>query len=117
MASKPTLHSFCGKAGAGKSTLAAKLAADLPAMLICEDVWLARLYGEEMKTFDDYRRVAQRLKSVVGPLAVACAGGLRHHRHRLETRVFHESPGRFQANHAPSPVVTYNLCVARVAAT
>lgn len=64
-----TLHFLCGKAGAGKSTVARDLAAAEQAILLCEDVWLTRLYGEEMKTFDDYRRVAQRLRTVVGPLA------------------------------------------------
>ena len=68
-APRATLHFLCGKAGAGKSTIARDLAAADNAILLCEDVWLARLYGEEMKTFDDYRRVAQRLRRVVGPLA------------------------------------------------
>ena len=66
----PCLHFFCGKAGAGKSTLAAALAADEQAFLVCEDVWLARLYGDQMHTFEDYRRFAARLKTVVGPLAM-----------------------------------------------
>ena len=65
-----TLHFLCGKAGAGKSTVATRLAQQHDAVLLCEDVWLARLYGEEMKTFEDYRRYAQRLKTVVGPLAI-----------------------------------------------
>ena len=63
-----TLHFFCGKAGAGKSTLAARLARDLRAVLLSEDVWLSRLYGDQMKTFDDYVRFSGRLKTVVGPL-------------------------------------------------
>jgi predicted kinase len=64
-----TLHFFCGKAGAGKSTLAARLARDLRAILLSEDIWLSRLYGDQMKTFDDYVRFSGRLKTVVGPLA------------------------------------------------
>jgi predicted kinase len=67
---RTTLHFLCGKAGAGKSTVARDLAAGERAILLCEDVWLARLYGEEMKTFDDYRRFAQRLRTVVGPFAI-----------------------------------------------
>ena len=63
------LHLFCGKAGAGKSTLAATLAAERRAILIAEDIWLIRLYGP-MKTFDDYRAYSQRAKTVVGPLVV-----------------------------------------------
>lgn len=64
------LHFFCGKAGAGKSTVARALAESENATLICEDVWLARLYGDQMQTFDDYRRLSQRLKTVVGPLCL-----------------------------------------------
>lgn len=65
-----TLHFLCGKAGAGKSTVANRLAQEHEAVLISEDVWLVRLYGQEMKTFEDYQRYAQRLKTVVGPLAI-----------------------------------------------
>lgn len=64
------LHFFCGKAGAGKSTVAKSLAAAEQAILISEDVWLVRLYGDQMHTFDDYKRFSQRLKAVVGPLAI-----------------------------------------------
>ncbi|MFN7696044.1 MAG: AAA family ATPase, partial [Burkholderiales bacterium] len=39
----PTLHFFCGKAGAGKSTLAARIAQETGAVLISEDVWMTRL--------------------------------------------------------------------------
>lgn len=70
MPAPATLHFFCGKAGAGKSTLAATLAAECGAMLLCEDVWLSRLFGDQMKTFDDYVRFSRRLKCVVGPLVV-----------------------------------------------
>lgn len=70
----PTLHFFCGKAGAGKSTVAQALAREHAALLISEDVWLARLFGDEMKTFDDYIRVSRKLKAVVGPLAVDLLG-------------------------------------------
>lgn len=70
MTSQPTLHFFCGKAGAGKSTRAHRLAQELPALLISEDVWLARLYGDEMKVFDDYVRFSRRLNTVVAPLVV-----------------------------------------------
>lgn len=65
-----TLHFLCGKAGAGKSTLATALARAHAATLICEDIWLARLFGDRMQTFDDYRVYAQKLKTVVQPLAV-----------------------------------------------
>jgi predicted kinase len=69
-ANPPTLHFFCGKPGAGKTTLALQLARDHDAILISEDIWLLRLFGEEMKVFDDYVRVSRKLKAVVGPLTV-----------------------------------------------
>ena len=65
-----TLHFFCGKAGAGKTTAASRLAQHHSAILISEDIWLMRLFGDQMKTFDDYIRFSRRLKTVVGPLAV-----------------------------------------------
>lgn len=65
-----TLHFFCGKAGAGKSTRARALAESTDAILISEDIWLSRLYGEEMKDFEDYKRLSVRLKTVIGPLAI-----------------------------------------------
>jgi predicted kinase len=70
MTDKPTLHFFCGKAGAGKTTLAARLAVEHRAVLLSEDIWLARLFGDEMKTFDDYIRLSRKLRSVIGPLCV-----------------------------------------------
>ena len=64
------LHFLCGKPGAGKSTLAASLAAQHSATLLTEDIWMVRLYGDQLKTFDDYLRFAPRVRSVAGPLAV-----------------------------------------------
>jgi len=64
----PTLHFFCGKAGAGKTTIASRLAKDHNAILISEDVCMVRLFGDQMKTFDDYIRLSKRLKDVVGPI-------------------------------------------------
>lgn len=65
----PTLHFFCGKAGAGKTTVASRIAQEPGTILISEDIWLMRLFGDQMKTFDDYIRFAKKLKTVVGPLA------------------------------------------------
>jgi predicted kinase len=70
MSPGPTLHFFCGKAGAGKTTIATRLALDRNAILISEDIWLMRLFGDQMKTFDDYIRFSMKLRMVVGPLAV-----------------------------------------------
>lgn len=69
---------MCGKAGAGKSTLAASLAAQHAATLITEDIWMVRLFGDQMKTFDDYLRFAPRVRSVVGPLTVDLLGAGRN---------------------------------------
>jgi predicted kinase len=68
MLETPHLHLLCGKAGAGKSALAQGLAASTGALLISEDVWLSRLYGEQIVSFEDYLRCAQRLRTVVVPL-------------------------------------------------
>jgi len=73
MSSSATLHLLCGKAGAGKSTLAAVLAERHKAVLIAEDIWLMRHYGP-MKSFDDYKTCSQRAKTVVGPLVVNLLG-------------------------------------------
>jgi predicted kinase len=67
MSSTPSLHLLCGKAGAGKTTLATALAVEYKALLIAEDLWLVRLYGP-MKSFDEYRTYSQRARTVVGPL-------------------------------------------------
>jgi len=61
---------MCGKAGAGKTTIAGAVARDESAILIAEDVWLLRLFGDRMKTFDDYVVFSRRLKSVIGPHVV-----------------------------------------------
>ena len=60
-----TLHFLCGKMGAGKSTYSEKLAAEKNAVLISEDDWLAQLFPNQIKTFDDYRQFAARLKPLV----------------------------------------------------
>jgi predicted kinase len=49
----------------GKTTLSKKLASDHNAILISEDIWLSKLYPEEISTFDDYLRYSSRLKPVV----------------------------------------------------
>lgn len=68
--SAATLHFFCGKAGAGKSTKAKTIASSSSAILLSEDVWLQRLYGDQIHVFDDYIRCSQRLNTVVTPLVV-----------------------------------------------
>lgn len=62
----PTLHMICGKIAAGKSTLAARLAAAPATVLVSEDYWMSRLYGEELKTVADYVRLSARLRKAMG---------------------------------------------------
>jgi predicted kinase len=64
------LHLACGKIAAGKSSLCARLAAAPGTILIGEDVWLKRLFGEEMHEVADYVRVAAKLRSAIGPHVV-----------------------------------------------
>lgn len=67
---QPTLHFMCGKAGAGKSTIAKNIASAEKAILISEDIFLSRLFGPEMKSFDDYLVFSKRLKTVIEPLVI-----------------------------------------------
>lgn len=70
MNTSPSLHFMCGKAGSGKSTVAKALALKYDAVLLCEDVWLARLFPTELVTFDDYINYSCRIKTVVAPLVI-----------------------------------------------
>jgi predicted kinase len=65
MYSKGTLIFFCGKMGAGKSTLSRQISQELNAILLSEDDWLSTLYPEEIKNFDDYLKYANRLKPLL----------------------------------------------------
>lgn len=59
---KGELTFFCGKMGAGKSTLARKKASEAGAVLLCEDEWLASLYPGEITSLKDYVEYSNRLK-------------------------------------------------------
>ncbi|WP_096622304.1 AAA family ATPase [Calothrix sp. NIES-3974] len=65
MYSKGTLIFFCGKMGAGKSTLSRQISQELNAILLSEDDWLSTLYPEEINNFDDYLKYANRLKPLL----------------------------------------------------
>ncbi|WP_245912468.1 AAA family ATPase [Brunnivagina elsteri] len=65
MNSQGTLIFFCGKMGAGKSTLSRQISQELNAILLSEDDWLSNLYPEEIKNFDDYLKYANRLKPLL----------------------------------------------------
>jgi len=74
---EPMLHFLCGKIGAGKSTLAARLAAQPRTLLLSEDRWLAALYPGEIVDVTDYGRCASRLRNAMGSHVVALvAAGL-----------------------------------------
>jgi predicted kinase len=60
------LHFFCGMAGAGKSTVARAVAQSAQATLISEDVWLARLYGDQMQQARTVNTMLQRAAARAG---------------------------------------------------
>jgi hypothetical protein len=95
---RPTLHFLCGKMAAGKSTLSKKLAAGFDAVLICEDLWLSRLYGNEIHTFDDYLKYSARLKEVLSPLVLDLL--------RLGNSVVLDFPGNVNEHAAQSELPT-----------
>lgn len=68
--STPTLHLICGKIAAGKSTLAQRLANRSATLLISEDHWMSHLFGDELKTIQDYTRCSARLCSAMTPHVV-----------------------------------------------
>lgn len=63
----PTLYLLCGRLTAGKSTLARRLAARPATLLISEDPWTSKLFADDLKTIDDYRRYSARLRAAIGP--------------------------------------------------
>lgn len=72
-----TLHLLCGKIASGKSTLAARLAGAPRTVLIAQDSWMKRLWGEELREVADYLRLAPKLNAAMAPLvADLLAAGL-----------------------------------------
>jgi predicted kinase len=63
----PTLYLICGKIGAGKSTLAKKLASHPATLLISEDHWTSNLFADDLKTIEDYSRLSARLRAAMTP--------------------------------------------------
>jgi len=68
---KPTLHLICGMAGAGKTTLAKKLEASLPAVRFSPDEWIMKL----LKDPSD-RKENERLRDIVEGIQWETAQGL-----------------------------------------
>lgn len=65
MGNMGTLTFFCGKMGAGKSTLAKQLAPENNAVLLSEDEWLAALYPDQIATFDDYLKFSAIMRPLI----------------------------------------------------
>jgi predicted kinase len=65
--SMTTLHLFCGKIAAGKSTLAARQAEAPNTVLLSQDHFLSQLYPGEIRTLADYARCSDRLRRAIGP--------------------------------------------------
>ena len=63
---KATLHFVAGMAGAGKTTLARRLAAEQPAVFISEDEWLFHL-ADPIETLDQYLTAARRVRRLLTP--------------------------------------------------
>ena len=63
----PTLHMLCGKIASGKSTLARRLADADSTVLLVEDAWLKPLFGDELKTLEDYTRCTRKLRAAMAP--------------------------------------------------
>ena len=50
------LHILCGKMASGKSTYSKVLESKHKAILISKDIWLAKIFGEEIKNLEDYKQ-------------------------------------------------------------
>ncbi len=65
MESKGRLILFCGKMGAGKTTLSTSVAADSNAVLVSEDEWLSAHYPGKIHSFEDYLIFSKQIKPFV----------------------------------------------------
>jgi predicted kinase len=68
------LHVLTGKIAAGKSTLAARLAADTGGLVLAEDQWLPTLYPAQITSLEDYIRESVRFRAAIAPLIVDLLG-------------------------------------------
>jgi predicted kinase len=76
MKNNATLHFFCGKMAAGKSTLARRLAERHGAVLLEEDHFLARLFPGQVHGIADYVALSARIKDALSaPIVQLLANG------------------------------------------
>ena len=61
------LHFFCGKMGAGKSTLSRELASRDGTVLLVEDHFLERLFPHEITDIAAYVTYSSRIRDALGP--------------------------------------------------
>lgn len=59
---------FCGKMGAGKSTMSAEIAQDRNAVLLSEDEWLESIYPNKISSLDNYIKYSSLLKPQIKQL-------------------------------------------------
>ncbi len=69
MEARGTLIFFCGKMGAGKTSMSRKIAQEKNAVLLSEDVWLAQLYPGQIASFKDYLGFSRQMRPLVRDLA------------------------------------------------
>ena len=74
MPPKATLHFVCGKLASGKTTLAQQLAKEMKAVFVSEDEWLAVLYPDQIKDFEDYLDRSSRFRAAIAPLVQVLLG-------------------------------------------
>lgn len=65
---KGILTFFCGKMGAGKTTISRKIAQERNAVLLSEDEWLSSVYPNRIKTLADYIEYSGLLKPQIKKL-------------------------------------------------
>ena len=65
--SKTILHLLVGKICSGKSTLAASLGRSTKTVIITEDEWLSKLFGDDMHGIGDYIRYSAKLRTIMEP--------------------------------------------------
>ena len=63
------LHFIYGLPGAGKTRLARSLAAQTPAVALCEDDWVATLTAEPITSLTQYIELSRKIRTIIAPLA------------------------------------------------